>query len=917
MLDLFLNPWSMIAGAALISLPIIIHLINRMRFKRVRWAAMEFLLKAQKRMKRKLIFQQLLLLLLRILMVLLIGMIVGRFLGFNPFDGTESRKTTHIVILDDSPSMGDRLQTEDGQTTDAFNTAKKVLLEQICPAASQATTPQMISVLKLSQPEEAKDYGRINATTMSEIGRRLKDERPAAVRGDLAASIRKAKALFPGSETTDQAQVLHILSDFRTIDWLSDGPAIKSAIEELTSAKTKIHLVDVAHPYRKDEKRPPLFHDNLSLVELRPAKLVVARYESLEFSLRVRNSGVSEVKDLRITILVNGDEAKGQSVSIANVPSQDERTARFSIAFDRIGTPEAPHDRFSMVTARLETVEPGGLIVDNVRHAVVEVRDKLPMLIVDGRPTLKDKKEGDSFYLRTIFTSVIGGFNWVAGTPRDLEGDLKPFSTVWLLNVPTVSELAAKNLTTYAKDGGGVAFFLGPDVKPGDYNKSLYADGTRLFPVPLPDRPSEPLADEKRLERLFSFTKKVLLRDKIVKTHPSVSAIYTDDRGQLQKDDELEKFFNFVLVSQYWPIARFGKWRDDPSTTEIYCMPNEQSMGEFDKLTTDLLNKLPIEEPKYQKYRELLSKEKTAIRQTALSTEPLYKLASQLDQFMADQRSDGDASSVLLREFWSLAELADLRQQFQRLRDAVKYGDPLYLAKQYGRGRVTLLTTTAGETWNDWPSGPGRPAYVPIISEMERYLSGGGVDDEFSVGSSVKMMFEADQYKPVVFRTRYDFDPFAGGMLRMIPVKRTDLKEQGMVTIGTTHEFDFKDGTVPGVYLFEFTSLKNESLSGGESREVADYRAIAMNIDAKREGDLRRIGRDDLLQDAPTALLHSAGESGWVDALKNKQTDLTEGGWIFLVLLMLLIAEQTLASRLSYNTAGADAPSLRSPLRAS
>ena len=75
MSELFLNPWSMVAGAALISAPIIIHLINRMRFRRVRWAAMEFLLKAQKRMRRKLIIEQLLLLLLRVLLVLLVGLL--------------------------------------------------------------------------------------------------------------------------------------------------------------------------------------------------------------------------------------------------------------------------------------------------------------------------------------------------------------------------------------------------------------------------------------------------------------------------------------------------------------------------------------------------------------------------------------------------------------------------------------------------------------------------------------------------------------------------------------------------------------------------------------------------------------------------------------------------------------------------
>ncbi len=80
MFELFLNPANMVIGGALISSPIIIHLINRMRFKRLRWAAMEFLLKSQKRNRRRLIIEQLILLALRILLVLLAGLLLARFL---------------------------------------------------------------------------------------------------------------------------------------------------------------------------------------------------------------------------------------------------------------------------------------------------------------------------------------------------------------------------------------------------------------------------------------------------------------------------------------------------------------------------------------------------------------------------------------------------------------------------------------------------------------------------------------------------------------------------------------------------------------------------------------------------------------------------------------------------------------------
>src|SRR5437016_11655326 len=114
----FLNPGFLAAGAALISVPIIIHLINRMRFRRVRWAAMEFLLKSQKRNRRRLIIEQMILLLLRCLMMVLAGLLLARFVGYNPETGIVSPAdvpgTLNVVLVDDTLSMTDRAPKERG-----------------------------------------------------------------------------------------------------------------------------------------------------------------------------------------------------------------------------------------------------------------------------------------------------------------------------------------------------------------------------------------------------------------------------------------------------------------------------------------------------------------------------------------------------------------------------------------------------------------------------------------------------------------------------------------------------------------------------------------------------------------------------------------------------------------------------------
>src|ERR687890_439173 len=69
-----LNPAVAAAGAGLVAAPILIHLINRMRYRKVRFAAMEFLLASQQKNRRRVLIEQLLLLLLRVLVV--IGMIL-------------------------------------------------------------------------------------------------------------------------------------------------------------------------------------------------------------------------------------------------------------------------------------------------------------------------------------------------------------------------------------------------------------------------------------------------------------------------------------------------------------------------------------------------------------------------------------------------------------------------------------------------------------------------------------------------------------------------------------------------------------------------------------------------------------------------------------------------------------------------
>jgi hypothetical protein len=358
----------------------------------------------------------------------------------------------------------------------------------------------------------------------------------------------------------------------------------------------------------------------------------------------VRNYGTAELKDVRFAVKVNGDENKGRSVNVPLLPGGQERVVRFELTFDRIAAEGKPLDRFSLVTASLETGEPGGLAVDNSRHAVVEVRKRLPILLVEGKPGRKEDKSSDGFYLRPVFNTVLGGYELTDGTARDLEqGDLGRYSFVLLLNVPTLTPAAVKNLEQYAANGGGVGFFLGPDVKAGDYNQLLYRGGAGLFPAPLADQPSRELTEDDLQARRFRISqKKLLVRDPGKRAHPALAGLYTDEQGQPVKDaEQLERVFGFITIKRYWPVQRVGRWRDDRAVAELYTMPNEQPMADFEAPARKVADGLPVTAPEAAKYKEPLAKAQDELRRVAQSSEPLYKLATALDGLLVDQQAGG------------------------------------------------------------------------------------------------------------------------------------------------------------------------------------------------------------------------------------------------------------------------------------
>src|SRR5438270_10110640 len=104
----FLSPF-LIWGTLLGAIPIIIHLLNRRRFRRVEWAPMRYLKLTIRRNRRRIQVEQLLLLLLRVALPVLLFLFLARPV-LNP-TGLEQwlvggGRSSQVVLVDDSLSMG-------------------------------------------------------------------------------------------------------------------------------------------------------------------------------------------------------------------------------------------------------------------------------------------------------------------------------------------------------------------------------------------------------------------------------------------------------------------------------------------------------------------------------------------------------------------------------------------------------------------------------------------------------------------------------------------------------------------------------------------------------------------------------------------------------------------------------------------
>jgi Aerotolerance regulator N-terminal/von Willebrand factor type A domain/CARDB len=437
------------------SIPVIIHLLNRRKWREVPWAAMRFLLAAIRKNRRRLRIEQWLLLLIRTLVVLLVVLAMAKpFL--ESFGAVIAGRRTHrVIVLDDSLSMAYTA----GESS-RFDEAKSLAIQLV----NGSRKGDAISVVLMGDPPRVVIGDP--SPNLVEVKKEIDELQIAHGGTDLTATFEAIDRVLDVSHIA-QKEVL-FLTDLQRASWRPPAErldGLKRALARLEARQPRSVVIDLGKPGG----------ENRAVTQLSLAAPVATVGDTVLIRATVHNFGNGRSDGVRARL--TADSRLGPQESLDLAPGEDA-----SIVFRHQFT--TPGDHLLEVS-----LDDDPLALDNHRWLVVPVRESLEALLVDGH-FKSEPYQAETDYLaqalspseespgqsRPIHVEVVS-------ESQVSHRDLAPYDVVVLCNVAqfTQSEVAA--LDDYLKQGGGVVIFGGDQVLADNYNRLLYDDGKGLLPV--------------------------------------------------------------------------------------------------------------------------------------------------------------------------------------------------------------------------------------------------------------------------------------------------------------------------------------------------------------------------------------------------------------------------------------------------
>jgi len=428
---IFLNP-AVLFGLLAASIPVLIHLFNLRKLKKIEFSTLRFLKELQKNKIRKIKLKQWLLLALRIMIILLLVTAFARptLEGISIGGTTSAAKTTALFILDDTFSMS--VVDQDGSY---FNQAKQTI-KNILTQFEEGDEAALILVS--SQPTG------INLTTnLSKLENELSELKISYITNKLNNALVKAAQVISASENFNKE--IYLMTDFQ-----KGKLAAEENLEDLGGI-----LKENVKMYSFNFSGKEVY--NIALSELKVNTSIFEKNKPVSFSVNVNNYSNQPADNTIVSLYIDGERSAQQTVNIQPAATQTINM-------------EAPVNAAGYVDVFVE-IEEDDVLHDNKRFTSIFIPEKISILLLYNNPE-------DLKYVHLALSSSYSSENFAITSKRisQLKGlPLNNYNVIFLIGSDVPSGL--NKLNEFLINGGGMVVFPGSVANLLGFNNMLSSLG--------------------------------------------------------------------------------------------------------------------------------------------------------------------------------------------------------------------------------------------------------------------------------------------------------------------------------------------------------------------------------------------------------------------------------------------------------
>lgn len=446
----FVTP-ALLAGAALVALPIVLHLIMRREAQKLTFPALRFVQQRRSVNQHRLRLRHLLLLALRCAIIALLAFALARpTLHGSAAAGKKDAPVATALVFDNSLRM--QYEYENQSRLEQAKELAEWLLAQI-PAESSLTIVDRAGRLR------GQDLNRSVAELRVERLDLSADVRP------MADALGDAMHWLEGKP--EHRGEIYVFTDLAEEAW--SAGELAAFRQQLDAAPgTNVYLIDVG---AEQPQNVGLGSLRLSSEQLAPGGVLRLDADVTGLAPPSGDDGEPQaLVELYVANETNTPEKRGQET--VTLSSEQPAAVEFPLAGLSLGV----HQGF----VRLAASDP--LPCDDVRYFTIDVRPPTKVLLVGN-------DEQDTLFLREALapTAAVGvvpsKFSCEVMTFAEMERrPLTDYAAVFLIDPPPLSEPAWEALVDFADHGGGVGVFLGRNARRDEMNSEA---AQKLLPAKL------------------------------------------------------------------------------------------------------------------------------------------------------------------------------------------------------------------------------------------------------------------------------------------------------------------------------------------------------------------------------------------------------------------------------------------------